>query len=255
MALADRGGATTIITTNFDLLLQVAARRLRQPIETYSLGSIPRPSRQSEFAGVLHIHGALEKNPARSSELVLTDQDFGEFYLRRRVVPDFIYDAARLYHLVLVGYSANDPPMRYLLNAVAADGTRFDDLKERYTFFGTSTRDSVALEDWKGRGITPIHYDSTNNHDALRATLERWAALSAINGKKEFVDAELRRIVKTTRSAAKESDRDLFDHFFRRGNASERVRLSTLVSNAGAEIEWLDAIVTICNENDRGRKL
>jgi NAD-dependent SIR2 family protein deacetylase len=254
MALADRGGARTIVTTNFDLLLQVAARRLQLPVETYSLGSIPRPSRHSEFSGVLHIHGALEKNPARNSELVLSDQDFGEFYLRRRVVPDFIYDAARLYHLVLVGYSANDPPMRYLLNAVEADGKRFDDLKERFTFFGTSSPDAVALADWNGRGITPIHYDSSNGHDALRATLERWAALSAINGKKEIVDAELRKIVKGSRSAAKESDRDLFDHFFRRSNASERVRLSALVSDAKAEIEWLDAIVKICAEADRGRK-
>jgi NAD-dependent SIR2 family protein deacetylase len=254
MVLADRGGAKTIVTTNFDLLLQVAAQRLRSPAETYSLGSIPRPSRHSEFSGVLHIHGALDKNPARTSELVLSDQDFGEFYLRRRVVPDFIYDAARLYHLVLVGYSANDPPMRYLLNAVAADGKRFDDLKERFTFFGTNSPDAVALADWNGRGITPIYYDSSNGHDALRATLERWAALSAINGKKEIVDAELRTIVKASRSAAKESDRDLFDHFFRRSNASERVRLSALVSDAKAEIEWLDAIVKIWAEADRGRK-
>lgn len=103
IALADRGGANAIVTTNFDLLLQAAAQRIRSPVETYSLGSIPRPSRHSEFSGVLHIHGALDKNPARTSELVLSDQDFGEFYLRRRVVPDFIYDAARLYHLVLVG--------------------------------------------------------------------------------------------------------------------------------------------------------
>lgn len=253
IALADRGGAKTIVTTNFDLLLQVAAQRLRSPVETYSLGSIPRPSRHSEFSGVLHIHGALDKNPARNSDLVLSDQDFGEFYLRRRVVPDFIYDAARLYHLVLVGYSANDPPMRYLLNAVAADGNRFDDLKERFTFFGASSPDAVALADWNGRGITPIQYDSKNGHDALRATLERWAALSAINGRKEIVDAELRRIVKASRSAAKDSDRDLFDHFFRRSNASERVRLSALVSDAKAEIEWLDAIVKICAEADQGR--
>lgn len=254
IALADRGGAKTIVTTNFDLLLQVAAQRLRSPVETYSLGSIPRPSRNSEFSGVHHIHGALDKNPARTSEIVLSDQDFGEFYLRRRVVPDFIYDAARLYNLVLVGYSANDPPMRYLLNAVAADGKRFDDLKERFTFLGASSPDAVALADWNGRGITPIHYDSKHNHDALRATLERWAALSAINGRKAIVDAELRRIVKASRSAAKDSDRDLFDHFFRRSNASERVRLSALVSDAKAEIEWLDAIVKICAEADRGRK-
>lgn len=254
IVLADRGGARTIVTTNFDLLLQVAARRLRSSVETYSLGSIPRPSRSSEFSGVLHIHGALDKSPERASELVLSDQDFGEFYLRRRVVPDFIYDAARLYHLVLVGYSANDPPMRYLLNAVAADGKRFDDLKERFTFFGKNSSDAVALADWNGRGITAIHYDSANGHDALRTTLERWAALSAINGKKETVDAELRRIVKLSRSAAKDSDRDLFDHFFRRSNASERVRLSALISDAKAEIGWLDAVVKVCSEAERGRK-
>jgi hypothetical protein len=147
MRLADRGGATTIVTTNFDLLLEQAAKRSRSTVETYSLGSVPRPTRHTDFAGVLHIHGALDNNPLRFSELVLSDRDFGEFYLRRRVVPDFIYDAARLFHLVLVGYSANDPPMRYLLNAVAADGSRFDDLKERFTFFGTSGSDPVALED------------------------------------------------------------------------------------------------------------
>jgi len=250
MTLADRGASKTIVTTNFDLLLQVAAGRLGQSVETYCLGSIPRPSRQTEFAGVLHIHGAVEKNPRRSSEIVLTDQDFGEFYLRRRVVPDFVYDAARLYHLVLVGYSANDPPMRYLLNAVAADGKRFDDLKERFTFFGTNAPDAVALEDWKARGITPIHYDTANNHNALSATLGRWAELSAINGKREIVDKELRRIVKTKRSSAQDSERDLFDHLFRRGNASERARLSTLVSDAKADIGWLEAITSICAENE-----
>ena len=180
----------------------------------------------SDFAGVLHIHGALSRDPARSTELVLSDQDFGEFYLRRRIVPDFIYDAARLYHLVLVGYSANDPPMRYLLNAVAADGTRFNDLKERFTFIGTRTADPVALEDWKARGITPIQYNSANDHAALSATLARWANLSAINGKKTAIDAEIRQIVKTSRNTAPEQNRDLFDHLIRRSNASERVRLS-----------------------------
>ncbi|MYF00322.1 MAG: hypothetical protein F4234_09180 [Gammaproteobacteria bacterium] len=248
ISLSDRGGSRTIVTTNFDLLLEVAAQRLRSRVETYSLGAIPRPSRRSDFAGVLHIHGAIEKNPKRLSELVITDQDFGEFYLRRRVVPDFIYDAARLYYLVLVGYSANDPPMRYLLNAVAADGNRFDDLKERFTFFGADKHDPISMEDWKGRGITPIHYDSADDHSALRATLERWAKFSAINGKEKIVDIELRRIVKKSRAAAEESDRDLFDHLFRRENANERVRLASVVSKAKADMGWLDAIATVCAE-------
>ncbi|MCK1592796.1 SIR2 family protein [Bradyrhizobium sp. 169] len=249
MRLADRGGMTTIVTTNFDLLLEVAVKKLRP--STYSLGSIPRPSRQSEFSGVLHIHGALDCSPERFSELVLSDQDFGEYYLRRRVVPDFIYDAARLFHLVLVGYSANDPPMRYLLNAVAADGSRFDDLKERFTFFGTNAPDPVGLEDWNARGITPIHYDANGGHSALRMTLERWADLSAINGNRKTIDAAIRRIVRRSRAVASDEDRDLFDHLIRRSNASERVRLAGLASAASADLGWLDAIMKIGTERER----
>lgn len=253
MRLADRGGAVTIITTNFELLLEEAAKRLRLAVQTYALGGIPRPGHRDEFTGVLHIHGALDRDPTRASDLILTDQDFGEFYLRRRVVPDFIYDAARLFHLVLVGYSANDPPMRYLFNAVAADGTRFDDLKERFTFVGNSPPDPVGLEDWKGRGITPIPYDTANGHAALRVTLERWAALSAINGKRSRVDAEVKRIVRTNRGAASDAARDLFDHLIRRSDSNERVRLSALASRQRADLGWLDAITAIAVEDGRER--
>ena len=84
------------MTTSFDLLLERAAKNLRVPAQTYALGSIPRPARRREFAGVLHIHGALTRNPSHHSDLILTDQDFGEYQLRRRVVPDLVYDAARL---------------------------------------------------------------------------------------------------------------------------------------------------------------
>ncbi len=254
MRLADRGGAVAIVTTNFELLLEDAAKRSRPAVQTYALGGIPRPGRRDDFAGVLHIHGVLDRDPVRTSDLILTDQDFGEFYLRRRVVPDFIYDAARLFNLVLVGYSANDPPMRYLLNAVAADGTRFGDLKERFTFVGASAPDPVALEDWRGRGITPIPYDAANVHSALHRTLERWAAFSAINGKRRLIDVEIKRIVRTNRGAAADSDRDLFDHLIRRSDSNERVRLSALVSKQKADLGWLDAIVEISAESDWERR-
>ncbi len=252
MRLADRGGAVTIVTTNFELLLE-SAKGQGQAIQTYSLGGIPRPSRKNDFCGVFHIHGALDRNPARTSELILTDRDFGEYYLRQRSIPDFIYDAARLFNLVLVGYSANDAPMRYLLNAVAADGTRFEDFKERFIFVGMSSPDASSLEDWRGRGITPIPYDSTEDHSALRATLKRWATLSAIGGNSRSVDAEVKRIVRTSRGKAADSRRDLFDHFIRRSNASERLRLSALASKQKADLEWLDAIIDITTENEPER--
>lgn len=249
--LADRGGATTLITTNFDMLLEVAARHSKPDIQTYSLGGIPRPGRSLDFSGILHIHGVLDTNPVRISDLILSDQDFGEFYLRRRVVSDFIYDAARLFHLVMIGYSANDPPMRYLLNAVAADGNRFDDLKERFTFVGSSQIDPVAIEDWKGRGITPITYDSVEKHKVLLNTLNKWSELSAINGDQVLIESEIKRIVKKKRAASTDADRDLFDHLFRRCDSNERIRLAALASKAHAEINWLEAISVIANEHER----
>lgn len=251
MRLADRGGATTIATTNFDLLLEAAAKKGRS-VQTHALGGIPRPGRRRDFAGVMHIHGALTKDPKRPSDVVVTDLDFGEFYLRRRVVPDFIYDAARLFHLVLVGYSVSDAPMRYLLNAVAADGSRFGDLKERFAFVaGPVAADQVEMEDWKGRGITPIPYDESHRHIALTNVLRRWAELSPINGDAKKIDSLVKRLVKEPRTVATDSDCDLFDHLFRRSSPSERVRLAALVSRSGAEIEWLDAITRVSVEADK----
>lgn len=252
LRLADRGVATSIVTTNFDLLFEASARRVRPALQTYTLGGIPRPTTRRDFNGIFHIHGALDSNAKRISDLVVSDRDFGEFYLRRRVVPDFIYDAARLFCLVLVGYSANDPPMRYLLNAVAADGTRFGDLKERFAFVGTGNPDPIGMQDWKGRGITPIRYDDVDSHVALCRTLERWAGLSAINGKSTAIDAEIKRIVRAgPRSTSTDGDRDLLDHLIRRSSPNERIRLSALISGQKADIDWLSAITAVSKGGDR----
>jgi len=250
MRLSDRGGTVGIITTNFDLLFEDAARNIKLPVQTYSLGGIPRPSLRSEFSGILHIHGALDRKPNRTTDLIISDQDFGEFYLRRRVVPDLIYDAARLYNLVLVGYSANDPPMRYLLNAVAADRAHFPDLRERFIFHGMKDDDSVELEDWRAQGITPIPYRIQNGeHAQLECTLNQWAGILAIGANRNRVERELKRITKTRRSEASDDQRDLFDHLIRRSDPSERVRLSRLISGQKADLGWLDAILRVALED------
>lgn len=251
--LADRGASTTIVTTNFDLLLEAASRTISKTIRTHALGAIPRPALGSHFSGVLHIHGALTRNPLDPSEFVVTDQDFGEFYLRRRLVADFIYDAARLFNLVLVGYSANDAPMRYLLNAVAADGSRFTDLKERFVFVGMpGSPDQVEVEDWKGRGITPIPYESAIEHEALVTTMHRWSELSPINGRAKQLDALVKALVKVPRADSTDQERDLFDHLYRRGAPSERMRLALLATKVKAEVGWLDAMRAIAQESLRG---
>ncbi|RYD85927.1 MAG: hypothetical protein EOP84_00810 [Verrucomicrobiaceae bacterium] len=247
--LARRQICSAIITTNFDLLFQEAAKRRKSVIPTFALGAIARPSRD-DLHGVLHIHGALGK-PGPASEFILSDRDFGEHYFRRRSIPDFIYDAARLFNLVLVGYSANDPPMRYLLNAVAADSSRFDDLKERFTFVGGAAPDPVATEDWRARGITPVHYDVVGgNHSVLNSSLARWAELSVHNGPPHLVDREIKRIVRGSRASVVDRDRDLFDHLYRRAGLQERLRMAALIPKAS--YDWLDAMMEIALEDGPG---
>jgi hypothetical protein len=251
--LAHRGAAVSLVTTNFDLLFEHVNRRRRLRLQSYALGSIPRPTERPDFGGIFHIHGMLDRNPDRFSDLLVSDRDFGEFYLRRRIVPDFIYDAARLFHLVLVGYSANDAPMRYLLNAVAADGVRFGDLKERFAFVGaTAPFDRRIEEDWKGRGITPIVYDDHDSHKGLGDVLLAWADISPFAGKRDQVSKTLRRIVASDRASASETARGLFDYPIRRSSPSERARMAGFISKARAEPGWLDAIISINRERPEG---
>ena len=252
MRLADRGSAVSVVTTNFDLLLEQA---LSPRPTTYTLAGIPRPTRRDLFSGVFHVHGALTTRGRGTADLVLTDQDFGEFYLRRRVVPDFIYDAARLFHLVLVGYSASDAPMRYLLNAVAADGTRFFDIKERFCFVGEDSTDPAVLAHWHARGITPIPYSDDDGHAELRDVLRLWAKLSPINGRAEDVHRTIRRIVRQPLGDSEEADRELLAHLFRRGDRRERLRMADVVASANAEPGWLTLMNEVARERNarRGR--
>ena len=246
--LADRGPAAAIVTTNFDRLLDIAYEARFSRHATHSLGAIPRPRPQPEFAGVLHIHGVISEVADQASEFILTEQDFADFYVRRTVVPDFVYDAARIFSLVLVGYSANDPPMQTLLNAVAADATRFQDIRERYVFLDTTNHDRVAMEDWKARGLSPIPYDPVDCHAALHQTIDRWATLSAIVADEGAVDCEVRRLVASPWAETDSAQRDLFEHIVRREGTRERQRLSRLVSDSDADLGWLNAIVRVCKE-------
>lgn len=243
MRLSDRGGCHTILTTNFDLLLEHAAKKRGIKVQSHSLGGIPRPSRALDFSGIMHIHGALHKQSHVYSELILTDLDFGEYYLRRRVIPDLIYDAARLFHIVLVGYSANDPPMKYLLNAVAADGVRFENLRERFAFVGNPQEDLAQMEDWKGRGITPIGYDSSLEHKALHDVLREWANISSI-GVRLTANEErvLKNLFRSEPSLLDDKQNDYLSFILRRSDIADIKKIASIANSVKANPAWLDYI-------------
>ena len=254
--LSDRGGATAILTTNFDLLLEAAAKEVKCSVEGLALGAIPRPSLRPSFSGVLHLHGALRPERSGIPDLILTNRDFGEFYLRRRIVPDLLYDAARIYHLVLVGYTANDPPVRYLLDAIAADDARFPDLKERFIFVPFKGREpnQTELADWKGRGLTPIPYPRVDRHRQLAITLETWANLfektpSLGDGHETVTERRIRetleRITEAPLGEVSDEDRSLFDHLIRREQPPRQAQLASHLGKLRRDYEWLDRILEV----------
>lgn len=256
MRLSDRGGPTAILTTNFDLLLEAAAQAVKNSVESLALGAIPRPSLRPSFSGVLHLHGALSPGRSGIPDLILTNRDFGEFYLRRRIVPDLLYDAARIYHLVLVGYTANDPPVRYLLDAISADDARFPDLKERFIFvpFKGKEPDETELADWKARGLTPIPYSRADTHQQLASMLEAWADLfektpSLADGQETVTERRigetLEGVTQTRLSEASDEDRGLFDHLIRREVHTRRAELASQLGSLRTDYGWLDRILEV----------
>jgi hypothetical protein len=77
----------------------------------------------------------------------------------------------------MVGYQADDPPMRYLLEALEADRERYPDLHQVYAFVPAQPdqyEERRAL--WYAKGVEPILYtpSSDRDHSSLYDTLREW---------------------------------------------------------------------------------
>lgn len=245
--LGQRYDQPFLASTNYDPMLEHVRPRVA-PRKCYGLNSLPRPSRRRDFNGIYHIHGVLPSRPTDTAEMILTDQDFGDYYLRRRTTADFIYDATRIYHLVLVGYSLSDAPMRYLLNAVAGDEDHFSDIKARYAFIPVTGVDERAVADWRKRNIIPIPYDDADGHRQLAELLTAWADNVPKTGDIARTIKRLRIISRNPPSSVPPEDLTVFRYLFRRSNKDQRRIIIGELADAGASFEWLSIMTGIMQE-------
>jgi SIR2-like domain len=169
-----------IVTTNFDLLFEAAwkAEFDSQPL-TFDARMAPR-SGAHDFSGIIHLHGALSSDAQVASNYVLSSRDFARVYLRSGVIGNYIYDLIRRYTLVLIGYSADDPPMRYLMDAIGEDASLFDDMKTPYAITDLSPNSNEAFEQavWSAKEITAKffrHRAGAQPYAPLWETIEGWA--------------------------------------------------------------------------------
>lgn len=178
---ADGHGRPRVVTTNFDLLFERAwPAASTTPLRSVAGAGMPAVG-SFEFSGVMHLHGRLPDFdvPIEGSDLILTSGDFGEAYLRSGWAARFVYDLLRRYTVVFIGYSADDPPMRYMLEAAHAGRYRFPDIKSAYAFAGAEPgQEAEAVDKWNGKGLKAVLYRVGTGHDhsALYRTLQAWAA-------------------------------------------------------------------------------
>jgi len=177
----------TVITTNFDTLLERALEVTEGPgfSQHFSFAGqdLPLPG-SPEFCGIIHLHGRMadETIDLKQTPMVLTSAEYGDAYMRSGWASRFLFDLCRCKTVVLVGYSAGDAPVRYFLNVLEADRTRFSDVHPVYAFASVISKDDPDTE-WSTLAVRPLAYERTEDdqgkqcHDPLWRDLESLAEL------------------------------------------------------------------------------
>ena len=161
----DQSNRVLIVTTNFDTLLEHALGQPTAMVQPQSFAgqSLPAPG-GTGFAGIIHLHGRLVDPTLNldATPMVLTSADYGDAYMRSGWASRFLFDLARCKTIVLIGYSANDAPVRYFLNVLEADRVRFPDLHPVYAFDAYEHDPVEAEASWGTLAVTPLVYCKLN---------------------------------------------------------------------------------------------
>lgn len=192
----DRDGALRLVTTNFDRVFQVAAKRSGQVFQAYAAPMLPIP-KNSRWNGLVYLHGLLPEKADDTdlNRLVVTSGDFGLAYLIERWAARFVSELFRNYVVCFVGYSINDPVLRYMMDALAADRMLGEVTPQAWALGdcepGQEARKTV---EWEAKGVAPILYPvppGTHDHSALHQTLKAWAETyrDGVTGKERIVVA------------------------------------------------------------------
>ena len=153
-------GRLRIVTTNFDTHISSAAADEGIDVSDTWIG--PALPLGDDFNGIVHLHGSVLREPR---ELVVTDRDFGRAYLTDAWVTRFLLPMFQRFTVLFVGYSHDDPIMRYLALGLPS-GT------PRYAF---TSANEVNDSKWARLGVETISYPVQNHdHSALVTALEAW---------------------------------------------------------------------------------
>ena len=186
----NRDGRTRVVTTNFDCLFEEVIAKKKLTIEHCEAPLLPVP--KNRWNGLVYLHGQLPVGPGRGDldRLVLTSGDFGLAYLTERWTARLLGELFRNFTVCFVGYSIDDPVLRYMMEALAADRLLGEAPIEMFAFgsYSKGKEDQCARE-WEAKNVTPILYREHWKHRYLHRTLHEWADTyrDGIRGKESIV--------------------------------------------------------------------
>lgn len=183
-----------LVTTNFDRIFHAASIRTGQSFDTYAAPTLPIP-KNSRWDGLVFLHGLLPENldDAALNRLVATSGDFGLAYLTERWAARFVSELFRGFSVCFVGYSIDDPVLRYMMDALAADRRSGEVLPRAWAFADCAPgADRRRATEWDAKGVTPILYEvptGSHDHRALHETLREWSTIyrDGVLGKEHIV--------------------------------------------------------------------
>lgn len=188
----NREGRTRLVTTNFDRLFEevIASRALN-----IARFQAPLPVPKRRWDGLMYLHGLLSAEPSESEldRLVVSSGDFGLAYLTERWAARFLSELFLGYSVCFVGYSLNDPVLRYMMDALAADRLLGESPPEMFAFGSfLKGKEETCENEWRARNVTPILYyePEPDCHAHLHNTLCEWAETyrDGVRGKERIVD-------------------------------------------------------------------
>jgi len=206
----DREGALRLVTTNFDRTFHAAAKRTKQTFSEYSAPMLPIP-KKSRWNGLVYLHGLLPQkiDETELNRLIISSGDFGLAYLTERWASRFVSELFRNFVVCFVGYSINDPVLRYMIDALAADRMQGEITPKAWAFGDCEVgQELFKQEEWENKGVTPILYtlnSGKNRHSALHNTLHAWADTyrDGIQGKEAII---VKHALATPQKSSKSDD-------------------------------------------------
>lgn len=163
---SSQSGVPQIVTTNFDRLFEVGQEG--EHLVWHVPPAFPDLNFGSKIEGITYLHGRLVEAASKSHSYVLSSADFGRAYLSEGWATNFIRHLLERYTVVLVGYQAEDPPIKYLLQGLNHDG-QYD--RSRLYAFDRGLPEEIEAK-WRDRGATAIAY---SDHPDLWKSMEAWA--------------------------------------------------------------------------------